>query len=115
MTLAVALLVGTVGPLAAVGHAGASPAGRAGVRATVPVSIVEFMFTPKNVQVHVGDTVTWTNNGAVTHTTTAKGGTWDSGNLAPGAMFSFTFNNTGTFLYRCNIHHSMKGGIRVVP
>src|SRR5262249_60411552 len=80
---------------------------------TFQVSITEFMFTPNRItNVHVGDTVTWTNNGAVTHTTTAKGNVWNSGNMSPGATFSFTFSATGVIKYRCNIHHQMTGGIQ---
>jgi len=83
---------------------------------TKTVSITEFMFTPSRISgLHVGDTVMWTNNGGVTHTTTAKGGVWDSGNLAPGASFSFTFTTSGIFKYRCQIHHQMTGGIQVLP
>jgi plastocyanin len=90
---------------------------RAAIRAaTVPVSITEFMFTPAMVQVHVGDTVKWTNNGGVSHTSSAKGNVWSSGTLAPGATFSFTFTTTGIFKYRCQIHPTlMKGTIKVVP
>lgn len=82
---------------------------------TFQVSITEFMFTPQRLtSLHVGDTVTWTNNGTLTHTTTAKGGVWDSGNLAPGKTFTFTFTSPGIFKYRCNIHHQMIGGIQVL-
>jgi plastocyanin len=115
MALAAMVLAGTIGPIAAAGPAGASPAHRDGIDVTVNVSIVDFMFTPKNIQVHVGDTIKWTNNGAATHTSSAKGGVWNSGNIAPGGTFSFTFNSVGTFLYRCNIHPTlMKGGVRVI-
>jgi plastocyanin len=116
VALTVAVLAGTVGPVAAVGQASASPAGPRQINATIPVSIVNFAFQPKNVQVHVGDTVMWTNNSTSNHTTSAKGMVWNSGTLAPGATFSFTFNTTGTFLYRCNFHPTtMRGGVRVVP
>jgi plastocyanin len=115
MALAAVVLAGTIGPIAAAGPAGASPAHRDGVDVTVNVSIVDFMFTPKNIQVHVGDTIKWTNNGAATHTSSAKGAVWNSGNIAPGGTFSFTFTTVGTFLYRCNIHPTlMKGGVRVI-
>jgi plastocyanin len=83
---------------------------------TFQVSITEFMFTPNRIMnVHVGDTVMWTNNGTVTHTTTAKQNRWNSGNMAPGATFSFTFARAAVYMYRCNIHHQMTGSIQVVP
>lgn len=36
-----------------------------------------------------------------------------SGNLAPNATFSYTFNSAGTFLYHCSIHTYMKDTIIV--
>jgi plastocyanin len=82
-------------------------------RATIPVSIIDFAFMPNRALVHVGDTVMWTNNGATSHTSTSR--TWDSGVLAPGASFSFTFTTVGIFKYRCQIHPTtMLGGIKVV-
>ena len=110
LVLAFAVLPGTVGPLAAVGEEEARPAAR------IRVSVTEFQFTPRNVQVRVGDTVVWTNNGTMTHTSTANGGLWNSGNLAPEKSFAFTFNATGQFPYRCTIHPvQMRGGVRVIP
>jgi plastocyanin len=106
----------SAGTLAGSGQAVTTPDRPARVRAEFPISITEFMFTPNRLQVHVGDTVTWTNNGNVSHTTMAKGGVWNSGVLTPGNSFSFTFNATGIFLYRCQIHPTtMRGGIKVVP
>ena len=100
-----------------VGASQAATAGRhVGPAATVDISITEFMFTPNRLQVHVGDTVKWTNNGAVAHTTQAKMNVWNSGTLVPGASFSFTFPNTGLFKYRCAIHPTlMTGTIKVIP
>ena len=84
--------------------------------ALVQVTISEFKFTPKRLIIHVGDTVEWKNTGTMTHTSTADSGTWDSGNLAPGASFKFRFNGTGTFPYHCTIHPTlMQGLIRVKP
>ncbi len=81
---------------------------------TVDVSIVDFSFNPQSIEIDVGTTVRWTNNDAVPHTTTSNTGVWDSGNMASGETFSFTFKNTGTFGYFCEIHPSMTGTIEVV-
>jgi plastocyanin len=78
------------------------------------VSIVDFAFDPAAVEIPVGATVTWTNTGAATHTATASDGTFDSGQLAPGATFSHTFTAAGTFPYICQIHPQMTGTITVV-
>jgi plastocyanin len=78
------------------------------------VSIVDFAFDPAAVEVPVGATVTWTNTGAAPHTATASDGTFDSGELAPGASFSHTFAAAGTFPYVCQIHPQMTGTVTVV-
>lgn len=60
-----------------------------------------------------GTTLTWVNEDSVTHTSTANGNQWSSGNIAPGGSFSFTFSQTGTFPYRCTIHPNMVGTVVV--
>ncbi len=70
-------------------------------------------FTPSSLTVSVGETVTWTNKHSMTHTATSDNGSFDSGNLAPGETFSFTFETAGTYTYKCNVHPSMTGTIIV--
>jgi plastocyanin len=77
------------------------------------VSIVDFAFQPGSVEVAAGGTVTWTNTGQAPHTVTADDGSFDSGQLAPGASFSQTFNTAGTFTYHCSIHPQMTGTVTV--
>lgn len=87
---------------------------KAGDRAAAGVTIADFSFTDATLTVNAGDTVTWTNNGAVAHTVTSDvAGTFDSGNLAPGQTFSFTFPAAGNFDYHCSIHTQMKGNVSV--
>ncbi|HVQ01491.1 MAG TPA: PKD domain-containing protein [Candidatus Thermoplasmatota archaeon] len=80
-------------------------------RAIVDVGIYDFYFSPTPKTINVGDTVRWTNHGSVTHTTTSNTGLWDSGNMAPGATYSYTFNTEGTYAYHCKIHTYMTGVI----
>jgi plastocyanin len=77
------------------------------------VNIVNFTFTPGTLTVKAGTMVTWTNNDTTTHRPTSDTGVFDSGDLAPGATFSFTFNNRGTFSYHCSIHPYMTGKVIV--
>lgn len=77
------------------------------------VRIADFSFTPRNISVRAGAAVTWTNEGRAPHTATAKGGTFDSKRLNPGASFSFTFDTPGTYDYQCDIHPSMTGTVTV--
>lgn len=85
-----------------------------------PVSIVNgasvlttTAYNPNPISVSVGGTVTWTNNDRTTHTSSADGGGWNSGNIAPGASFSHTFPAAGSFPYHCAIHPGMVGVVNV--
>ncbi len=64
-------------------------------------------FAPNPATVPVGTTVTWTNNDTATHSVTSDTGAFDSGSLAPGAKFSFTFQTRATFPYHCSPHPTM--------
>lgn len=83
--------------------------------ATSAVSIQSFAFSPVSITVAVGDSITWTNDQAgVPHTVTADAGGFDSGTLASGSQFSFTFSTPGTFTYHCTIHSFMHGSVTVM-
>ena len=80
----------------------------------VPVSIVDFAFSPDTARINPGDSVVWTNNGAFLHTSTSGvngvwDSLWDSGDIAPGATFIRGFAASGTFHYFCRHHGSMRG------
>lgn len=77
------------------------------------ISIKGNAFSPDNLSIKVGDTVTWTNNDSYPHTVKASKGEFDSGNIANGAKFSFTFDKEGTYDYICGIHTFMTGKIVV--
>ena len=70
-------------------------------------------FVPGNLEISVGTTVTWTNTDSVGHTSTSNGSGWDSGLIAPGRGFSFTYQTAGTFPYHCTIHPGMVGTVVV--
>ena len=87
--------------------------GSGGQAAKGAVRIADFAFAPDSRDVKVGDSVKWTNQGGATHTVTADDGAFDSGNLAGGKSFSFTFDQAGTFAYHCKIHQRMTGTVVV--
>ena len=73
------------------------------------VRIANLAFDPASLTIPVGSTVAWTNGDAVPHTATALDGSFDSDIFDPGATFSHTFSEPGTFDYRCNLHPQMTG------
>jgi plastocyanin len=77
------------------------------------VEIQDFLFAPDSLTIPVGTTVTWTNAGEAPHTATADDGAFDSGSLAPGESFSFTFEEAGEFPYHCDVHPRMQATIIV--
>ncbi len=78
------------------------------------VTIADFSFTPATITVHVGDTVTWINNGPSAHTATADDGSFNTGVLQKGQSASVTFHRPGTFGYHCAIHPFMHGTVVVL-
>lgn len=79
------------------------------------VSIDDFKFTPRELSVSVGDTVTWVNRDDVPHTATSKDDppTFDSKALDTDDKYSFTFTKPGTYSYYCKVHTHMTGSIIV--
>lgn len=78
------------------------------------VDIRNMAFTPSQITVKKGTTVTWTNNDSTTHTVTADNGNGPSSdNISPGSSYKYTFNDTGSFQYHCTIHPSMRGTVVV--
>jgi plastocyanin len=77
------------------------------------VSIGDNFFEPADAAIEPGDTVTWTNNGAVPHTVTADNGLFDSGVLNPGESYTVDFDGQGTVTYYCTIHPEMRGSLTV--
>lgn len=77
------------------------------------IDINNFAFNPATVTVAVGTTVNWVNNDSASHTVTSDTGIFESGSLAKGGTYSFTFANAGTYKYHCSVHSSMKGTVIV--
>ncbi len=62
---------------------------------------------------NAGSRVAWANNDGVVHrlVSVAPAPLFDSGDIAPGATFEFTYSARGTYAYHCSIHPSMVGTI----
>lgn len=118
-----------VGIFAACGGTGGASDGSASSSAeqsnTVTMRLIAFK--PGNLTVDAGATVTWKQTDAGFHTVTsgtvAQGaafvteepdGKFDSGEIAKGKTFEFTFNEPGTYPYFCTIHPAtMRGEVTV--
>ena len=86
----------------------APPAGSTGAApqtsTNVAVSIDDTNgFQPTDLSIQAGQTVVWTNNGTKVHTVTQDGGYFlpgfDSGGIAPGQSFSYTFTTPSLVRY----------------
>jgi quinohemoprotein ethanol dehydrogenase len=81
---------------------------------TNKVAMVDFSFTPTQVEIKAGETVTWTNGGSQPHTATSmSGGGFDTGPVGPGGTYSLTFSQPGTWIYTCTPHPWMTGRVVV--
>ena len=81
--------------------------------ATENVTISDFQFTPAQITVQQGDTVTWTNEGPTAHSATSSDGSFDTGIFSAGGSRSQTFDEAGTFAYICTPHPNMTGTVVV--
>ena len=78
----------------------------------VQVMIDNFTFSPAELTVKVGDTVTWTNRDDIPHTVVSAG-KFRSKALDTDNTYSFTFASTGEYKYFCSLHPHMTGMIKV--
>jgi len=86
-----------------------------GVRAhaeEIKVTIDNFTFSPPELKVKVGDTVTWTNHDDIPHTVVSAG-KFRSKTMDTDNTFTFTFTSAGDYKYFCSLHPHMTGMIKV--
>lgn len=92
-------------------------------------SVIEW-YVPTNLDVDLGDTITWVNDDISGHTiTSGKGigflgnpdtdkaqpdGNFDSGIISTGKSWSYTFKEKGFFSYTCTIHPWIERSITVL-
>lgn len=71
-------------------------------------------YIPTKIRILTGESVTWLNEDAAFHSVTSGStenplGSFDSGHLDPGQLFTITFDEAGSFDYFCTLHPWMKG------
>jgi plastocyanin len=77
------------------------------------VSIDALQFSPPELTVAAGDTITWVNRDIVPHTATAASGNVDTGNIEAGARVSVIAGPAGTLSIACRYHPTMRSTIIV--
>jgi plastocyanin len=105
-------------PAAAVLAAASLAAGCGGNGTSAPVATTEvsmaksYRFAPETIEVHAGDTVTWTNNDNFTHTVRVDGE--PDHKVGRGDSVAVRFAKAGTYHYECTLHsHDMHGTVIV--
>ena len=76
----------------------------------------QIYYDPETLDITVGTTVAWDNADTTVHTVTSgkapeTDGIFDSGMMASGDIFEFTFTDAGTFDYFCTFHPWMVGTV----
>jgi plastocyanin len=107
---ATALLAAGLPSLGAAGDAVVDAAARA-----VTIKIDNFAFTPPDLAVAAGTTVTWKNDDGEVHKVQDDHKRFSSAALDTDDSFSHTFATPGVYHYFCSIHPYMVGKIVVKP
>ena len=89
----------------------AAPA--AAVKSGAKISIVNFAFTPAEITIAPGETVTWTNDDGAPHGLEYQDGAKGADPLLPGSSFSRRFDRPGAYEYNCSVHPYMTGRVVV--
>ncbi|HEX4978499.1 MAG TPA: plastocyanin/azurin family copper-binding protein [Acidimicrobiales bacterium] len=78
-------------------------------QATVVVD--DLRFQPKKIEIAAGETVTWRfQDGGVAHDVVGEG---FKSEVEKSGTYRFTFDEPGTYDYKCTIHPGMKGTVVV--
>lgn len=80
------------------------------------VAMRDFAFSPAEIRVKPGTTVTWVNCEPPSidpHTSTSNERVWDSPLLGPNQTYSRTFDEAGRFPYHCEPHPFMQAVVIV--
>lgn len=86
------------------------------VLTTPTIEMRDIGFSPKEVRVAAGGTVTWVNTDGVDHTVTAGDdlfNRFDSEEIEPGETYRRKLSEPGDIAYMCTVHANMEGKLRV--
>lgn len=70
------------------------------------IEMMNIEFDPKELHIEPGQTVVWINNATFAHDILFEAGFGSGGaaSMDPGATYSHTFSENGTYRYRCQVH-----------
>lgn len=90
----------------------------AGAEASAPpvrheVQMRAVSFAPRELTIHLGDTVHFKNADIVRHNAVRRE-VFDTGELKAGESYSWVPADTGSYRYQCTIHTRMRGEVKVV-
>jgi amicyanin len=113
-------LLGTalsLGSLYAASAPGDSPTAEPTTQPAATVTIDNFEFSPQEITIAAGQTVTWVNHDDVPHTVVSQPPVrlLRSHPLDTDETYSYTFSQAGTYDYYCTIHTHMTGRVIVKP
>lgn len=81
------------------------------VPSSFEIDVVDFAYSPANIEVAPGTTVNWTNMDQVAHTVTGE--EFSSSSLKAGETFTYIFEEPGIYEYYCAFHPQMIGTVTV--
>lgn len=116
MSLLFVALLATVDLSGCGSHPSAAAAGNG---QTTTVSINEMAFTPREVKIKAGSTITWANEDVVDHDVTqATPGSgqkplFKSPSLGQGKTFAYTFTKAGTYPIYCSLPGHLDSGMKM--
>lgn len=107
----VALGIALALSVAAAAACGGTAASASGNHIDLPRS---YLFSPADITVKAGTTVTWTNSDQFTHSVRLVDTGETLGILKPGDALSHVFDKPGTYKYDCSFHpQNMHGTVTV--
>jgi plastocyanin len=90
-----------------------SAGGSVAAETTHTVIIDGMVFKPAQLTVQRGDRVVWENRDLLPHTATGADKIFDSQTIAPGASWTYTADQPGSYAYDCAFHPPMTGRLTV--
>ena len=77
------------------------------------VELIDFSFQPNEIIIAKGETVEWVNRDSAKHSVIDDNNKFNSQLIGKDEIFTYTFNEAGTYSYYCGLHPFMKATVIV--